>query len=468
MSASSRALGALTLAAAVLLPALPALALPGEDPSPAASAGAPALTLSGKPATPVIKATGDVPAPPVAADSWVVADLDSGAVLASQNADLQVRPASTLKLLTVLTVTQRLAQDRTYRGVVEDETAEGSRVVLYKGLDYTVADLMHAALLPSANDAAEALARANGGVQATVDQMNAEAARLGAARTTARNPSGLDADGQVTTAQDMAVIGRAALANPEISAALKRSEWSFPGKMENGKRVIYPIYNHNRTQANDRFPGYLGGKSGFTSQAGKTLVAAADRDGRRLIVTLFHIGGNTYRTGEALLTWAYANAAKLAPVGQLASPGAPAAQPAPAAAPATQEDAAKAPAQGAAKATGEQKPESGKTGTSATSDAPTATAGASGWNLPGPELSMPALPSPLTVLTWLMGLVVLLRARVYWIAHRKRTAWVSLSDWAAAQARSAHGRAPADRPLGPGTAEAPRSTGTEPLVGTRA
>ena len=58
--------------------------------------------------------------------------------------------------------------------------AEGNRVVLYEGLTYTVADLLHAALLPSANDAAEALARANGGIDVTVEQMNAEAARLGA------------------------------------------------------------------------------------------------------------------------------------------------------------------------------------------------------------------------------------------------------------------------------------------------
>jgi D-alanyl-D-alanine carboxypeptidase (penicillin-binding protein 5/6) len=324
-----------------------------------------------------------------------------------------------------------LAPEQPYRAVKADATAEGNRVVLHPGLTYTVADLMHAALLPSANDAAEALARANGGLTVTVEQMNAEAARLGATRTTARNPSGLDAEGQVTTAHDMAVIGRAALANPEIAAALLRTEIEFPGKMENGKRVIYPIYNGNRTVANDRFEGYLGGKSGYTSKAGNTLVAAAERDGRRLIVTLFHIGGNTYRTGEALLAWGFTHIDRLQPVGQLAEPTGPAPQ--------FDRTIVPLPEKG-------QRPLTREAAEAASSDAPTATAGASSWGLP--SLSMPALPSlpsPLTLMTLLVGIVVLLRSRVYWIAHRHRTAWVELDEWARQQARSARRQGPADR-----------------------
>ena len=314
MSATSRALAALTLSAAVLLPAQAAVGLPGEDPAPAVTGSTEVKTPSGKTATIQMAATdGAVAAPPVAADSWVLADLDSGQILASLNADLAVRPASTLKLLTALTVAPRLAPEQPYRAVAADEDAEGNRVVLYKGLTYTVADLMNAALMPSANDAAEALARANGGVKVTVEQMNAEAARLGATRTTVKNPSGLDADGQVTTAYDMALIGRAALANREVADSLLRRQVDFPGKMEKGKRVIYPVYNHNRTVVNKRLEGYLGGKSGYTSKAGNTMVAGAEKDGRRLLVTLFHIGGNTYRASETLLKWGFANADKLQP-----------------------------------------------------------------------------------------------------------------------------------------------------------
>jgi D-alanyl-D-alanine carboxypeptidase (penicillin-binding protein 5/6) len=439
MGATSRALGALTLIIAVVLPAWPAGAVSAED------RAEPTRTVVMDPRS------GSTKAPPIAADSWIVTDLDSGAVLASQDADLPVRPASTLKLLTALTVAPRLAPDQPYRGVEEDETAEGNRVVLYDGLTYKVSDLLHAALLPSANDAAEALARANGGVELTVDQMNAEAARLGATGTTARNPSGLDADGQFTTARDMALIGRAAFANPEIAEYLKLRVVDFPGKRENGKRVIYPIYNQNRMLAHSYFEGPLGGKSGYTSKAGRTLVAAAERDGRRLLVTLFRIGGNTYRAGEILLDWAFANAADLQPVAQLPEPSGPA--------PTFDRTIVPLPVTGQAPA---PRPEVAEVA----DDAPTAPGDTGGWSLP--SLSMPSLPSMppvLTILTVLMGILVLLRARVYWIAHRTRAGWTELDTWAGQQARSARRPAPSGRQPAP-TYRRPVDRGPVPRPGS--
>ncbi|MGB7980508.1 MAG: serine hydrolase, partial [Candidatus Nanopelagicales bacterium] len=324
MGASSRALAALTLSAGLLVPATAALAVPGEEPVPPTATGAaagPAAEVPVPQGPPVANASVEVP--DFGTASWLLADLDTGEILAARNAEAPVHPASTLKLLTALTVAPRLAPEQPYRAVRADEETEGNRVVLYKGLEYKVSDLMHAALLPSANDAAEALARANGGLDVTVEQMNAEAARVGATRTTARNPSGLDEDGQVTTALDMALIGRAAFANPEIAEYLKLRVVDFPGKREAGARVVYPVYSHNRMLAHPNFVGPIGGKSGYTSKAGRTLVAAADRDGRRLLVTLFHIGGNTYRTGEQLLDWGYANLGSLAPIGTLPTPNAP-------------------------------------------------------------------------------------------------------------------------------------------------
>lgn len=424
MSALPRVLGALALAGCMVVPALPAAAAPTPAHGVATvSSDDRVTTPSGKKATVVMAATDpDVAAPPIAADAWVLADLDTGEILAEQNPDLAVRPASTLKLLTALTVAPRLAPEQPYRAVKADETAEGNRVVLYEGLEYTVADLLHAALLPSANDAAEALARANGGVGLTVKQMNAEAQRLGATHTTVKTPSGLDEEGQATTATDMALIGRAAFANPEIAAYLKLTEVDFPGKMEKGKRVVYPIYNHNRMLTHKNFTGAMGGKSGYTSKAGNTLVAAAERDGRRLLVTLFHIGGSTYRTGETLLNWGFANADSLQPVGKLAAASAPA--------PTFDRTIIPLPKKGKTPTTREAYQAS-------VSDAPTATAGASGFALP----SIPGIPSPLTLLTLVMAVLVVLRARVYWIDHRHRTAWVELDGWARQQAAAARRQA---------------------------
>jgi len=426
MSAPSRAIAALTLATAMLMPAQVAMGLATEDPAPAqTSTAADAASPS-----PVIQAAdGATRLPGIATQSWVLADMDTGDVLAMQDADQPMRPASTLKLLTALTVAPRLAPEQPYRAVKADETAEGNRVVLYEGLQYTVADLLHAALLPSANDAAAALARANGGIGITIKQMQAEAARLGATSTTVKNPSGLDADGQYTTAMDLATIGRAAFANPEIASYLKLRTVEFPGKKTASGRVIYPIYNHNR-MLSDQFDGVLGGKSGYTSLARRTMVAAAERDGRRLIVSMLNIGGNTYTTPEVLLDWGFANADKLAPVAQLPEPTAPTPQfdraimelPAAGKTPVNRDEAAAA----------------------AAADAPTAASRP--WS---PRLPSPGLPSPLTVLTLMAGVLVLLRARVYWIAHRNRTAWTTLDQWASTQARSSRRQGPSDRRVRP-------------------
>ncbi len=365
--------------------------------------------------------------PGIATEGWVLADLDTGEILAMQDPDKLLRPASTLKLLTALAVAPRLAPEQPYRAVEADETAEGSRVVLYDGLEYTVADLLHAALLPSANDAAEALARANGGIADTVKQMNAEAARLGAVNTTAVNPSGLDADGQFTTARDIATIGRAAFANPEIASYLQLRVVDFPGKRAGSGRVIYPIYNANR-MLSDGFEGALGGKSGYTSLARRTMIAAAERDGRRLIASLLNIGGNTYATAEVLLDWGFANADKLTPVGQLPEPSEPAPTFERAVVPLPERgQAPAAPAVQAAQQTG---------------DAPTATAQSRSLALP--SLSVPGLPSPLTVLTVLMAVLVVLRARVYWISHRSRSAWTQESR-TASQDQPSRRRGPSDR-----------------------
>ena len=439
-------LATLTLAAVMVLPAHAAAGVPSEDPAPASNSTT-GSTAPGQGAStgPVVQAAdGAWDVPGIATEGWVLADLDTGEILAMQDPDKLLRPASTLKLLAALTVAPRLAPEQPYRAVKADETAEGSRVVLYNGLKYTVADLLHAALLPSANDAAEALARANGGIAGTVKQMNAEAARIGAVNTTAVNPSGLDADGQFTTARDIAAIGRAAFANPEIVSYLQLRAVDFPGKRAGSGRVIYPIYNANR-MLRDNFEGALGGKSGYTSQARRTMVAAAERDGRRLIASLLNIGGNTYTTAEVLLDWGFANADKLTPVGQLPEPSE--------AAPTFERAVVPLPERGQTSAA----PEVQQAG-----DAPTAPAQSRSLALP--SFSLPGLPSPLTVLTLLMAGLVVLRARVYWISHRSRTTWTSLDTWAASQAQSSRRRGPSDRRVRTGR---PHSAAeAEDLIGT--
>ena len=439
------AVGAVSLALSV--PAASAIAVTGPaTPAATPATNAPAATGSTAPAVQVRAAAGTPDVPWLNTRAWVLADLDSGQILAMRDPDTPRSPASTLKLLMALTVVPRLNPDQPYLATKADEDAEGNRVVLHKGLTYTASDLLRAALLPSANDAATALAKANGGLAVTVEQMNAEAARLGATRTVAANASGLDQSGQQSTARDMAAIGRAALANPEIASYLALTQVDFPGEPgANGARFMYPIYNHN-AMLTDGFDGALGGKSGYTSKAGRTFVGAAERNGHRLIVAMLGIGPNTYTTPERLLTWAFANYDRLTPVGQLPEPTGPAP---------TFERAIKAvDASGAADATA-AKP------AKRSSDAPTSTEGASTWGVPGLPGLPRDMPSILQILTMLMALVAVLRARVYWIAHRHRSAWVDLEAWNRRAGRAERlrlARSQAADLAEPGDADGPRAS----------
>jgi D-alanyl-D-alanine carboxypeptidase (penicillin-binding protein 5/6) len=354
-----------------------------------------------------------VKVPDFATQAWVLADLDSGQILAELNPHLRLRPASTQKLLTALTVAPRLNPDQLYRADKGDETADGNRVVLYRGLTYKVSDLLHAALLPSANDAANALAKANGGVAQTVAQMNEEAARIGATDTTVVNPSGLDADGQFTSAHDMAAIGRAAFQNPEIVAYLKLPKVDFPGRaLPHGNRVVYPIYNLN-TMLRSGFQGVLGGKSGYTTLARRTMVAAAERDGHRLVVSLMNIGGNTYTTAERMLNWGFAHYQQLTPVGTLPTPNASAPTFTRDILPV--DDAARAGA--AVPAKGSSKEAADGEDYAAAPPAPAGRGRTSGIGLSG----------LLTMLTLMMAALVVARARVFWRLHQER-ARVAIRD----------------------------------------
>jgi D-alanyl-D-alanine carboxypeptidase len=294
-------LSILTSAAVLLLAASPAAA---EDvpitpsPTPSAAQG--------------------VEIPDFATASWIVADANSGDVLAGQNIDEQRPMASTIKTLTALTLLPRLDHDSTYEGSARETLTEGMHVGVLAGNRYTVRQLFHGMMMRSGNDAAVALADAYG-YQRTLDAMNAEARRVGAQSTVAMSPNGLDRPGQVTTAADLAQIFRVAIADPRLQEIMTTREFEFPATPPSNPTLpanTFTIFN-NDNLLNSGYPGFLGGKSGFTSQAGRTYVAGADRDGRRLVVALLGIGGGTTQTARQVLDWSYANVDRLTPIGQL-------------------------------------------------------------------------------------------------------------------------------------------------------
>jgi len=332
-------LGLLLLAPLALAPALaPALlgpALPGRGLA-GAQLGAPAYAAAGErraapaPApAPVggarmgtrgVVALPGSPALPVGltAGAWVLADLDTGEVLAARNPHARLAPASTLKALTALTLIPRVDRRRKVRTVFADVAVDGSKVGLIEKGVYTIEELFTALLVVSGNDAANVLATAGGGHPRTLALMNAEARRLQARDTVARNPSGLDAPGQTSSAYDLALLARAGMAIPDFAryVATKRSTIS------DGRRGRYEIYTHNRLLRG--YPGAIGIKNGYTHRARASFIGAAQRGDRRLVVTLMRGGPAIHREAAALLDWGFRLDGPGTPVGQLVEPLAPA------------------------------------------------------------------------------------------------------------------------------------------------
>ncbi|MFC8124019.1 D-alanyl-D-alanine carboxypeptidase family protein [Streptomyces sp. NPDC057302] len=319
---SSVRTAALALAALVLLPT--PFSAAAAEPTPPKPGPAYTSDLLDRPG---VQARPGVGAPAVPADvsalSWVVADARSGEVLAAYDAHRQLPPASTLKSLFALTALPHLdavARHRVTQSELDDVGDGSSLVGVEAGRSYSVADLWRGVFLSSGNDAVHVLAGLNGGWQQTVRQMRAKARSLGARDTHVVSPDGYDAEGQVSSAYDLAVFGRAGLADPQFARYCSTSVAKFPHG-----NWSYPIQNTNRllTGADGvgRYPGLLGIKNGYTTHAGNTLISAAQRGGRTLVVSVMNPqvsgGYRVYEEARTLLDWGFEAAGHVRPVGSL-------------------------------------------------------------------------------------------------------------------------------------------------------
>ncbi|WP_282692380.1 serine hydrolase [Streptomyces sp. CC208A] len=269
----------------------------------------------------------DLPTP--SALSWVVADAGTGEVLAARSAHRKLPPASTLKTLFALTALPQ--HEASARHTVADEELQGigegsSLVGVKEGYTYRVSDLWNGVFLSSGNDAVHVLAAMSGGWKSMARQMQEKARSLGARDTHVVSPDGYDAPGQVSSAYDLAVFGRAGIQDPEFTRYCSTAYADFPAGSWS-----YGIANTNRllTGADGvgRYPGLIGVKNGYTSKAGNTLIAAARRGDRTLVVSVMNpqSGGGlaVYEEARSLLDWGFAAAGKVQPVGSLLPPKSP-------------------------------------------------------------------------------------------------------------------------------------------------
>ncbi|MEH0841253.1 D-alanyl-D-alanine carboxypeptidase [Micromonospora sp. CPCC 205711] len=327
MTTPGVAAGSSTLAASA--PYVPCPAVKPPVPPPAAPSPPPVgpadLAVGGETlATAGLAIPAGAPmAPSVTATSWVVADLDSGAVLGGCGPHEHRTPASVQKMLLAAALMPHLDPAQVVevtRADLQDLDPASSRMGVVEGGRYSIESLWLGLLLKSGNDAANVLARAGGGTagrQGGVQAMNDEAHRLGANQTHAATPSGLDGPGQYTSAYDLALIARATYARADFRRYIATRAAEIPAESGTPGFSI----THDNTLL-DHYPGTLGGKTGFTDLARQTYVGVAERNGRRLAVTL--LGAETAPLGSlgeaaALLDWGFALPPD-ASVGRLVTP----------------------------------------------------------------------------------------------------------------------------------------------------
>lgn len=250
----------------------------------------------------------------IAAEGAVLYDVTHNRFLYEKNADTHFYPASTTKLMTALLVAERCSFEET---VTFSETAvsrlESGAVTLKvkAGDQFSVKDCMYGLLLKSANEVANGLAEHVGGsIEGFAGLMNQRAAALGCTNTHFVNPNGLNDPQHFTSARDMALIARAAFENETVRQIASTLKYSFPAsKSVPSVRELTMGHKMLDPSRAEYYPGFVAGKTGFTSLAGNTLVTCVEKDGVRLIVVILKSRQTHYADTKKLLDYGFAAAA---------------------------------------------------------------------------------------------------------------------------------------------------------------
>jgi len=269
-------------------------------------APAPATTAGVVPAFPSPSPAIPSPHPLVPPGAWVLVDADTGKVIAAHGDHQPLPPASTTKLLTAIIAETTLPPDASIPVSPVAQGMPAESINMKAGQVWPMSDTMHALLMVSANDAAVALAeRVSGSREAFGAQMYRMATTLGLTdHPVLEDPAGLDSQfavgqGNLISAYDLAIMGRAALAIPEIRQIVGLTIYRFHGV----DGIDHRLRNHDGLL--EQYPGAIGVKLGYTVAAGDTLVAAASRGGRTMLAVVLHSPA-VYADAAALLDEGFA------------------------------------------------------------------------------------------------------------------------------------------------------------------
>lgn len=253
----------------------------------------------------------------LAAPSAVLMEASTGKVLFEKNAHEQRPSASITKVMTLLLVMEaldsgKIALDDMVAASEHASSMGGSDIWLEPGETMSVDDLLKATVIASANDAAVALAEhVAGSEESFVQQMNQKAAGLGMADTVFKNCNGLDEEGHLTSAYDVALMSRALIAHEDIF----RYTQTWMDELRGGKTQLV-----NTNKLLKSYSGITGLKTGTTGQAGSCMAATAERDGMSLVAVVLGCATTQDRFSAAasLLDYGFSNWALASPALPLA------------------------------------------------------------------------------------------------------------------------------------------------------
>ena len=251
----------------------------------------------------------------IMAESGIVMDMDSGAILYGQNIHLTYPPASITKILTALIVLEHCNLQDTVTfsttAVNQVEADSGNKISVVAGDTLSVEDCLYSMLLVSCNQAANALAEHTAGsISAFVDMMNEKLVELGCQESHFENPSGLNGDSQYVSAYDMALIAQAAYNNEKMVEISSATTHKIAATTNNPDG--FTIRGEHRLCVTEDqsspyyYPEAVAGKTGYLIKAGNTLVTYAVKDDRRLVSVILKGQPRQYFVdGKALLEFGF-------------------------------------------------------------------------------------------------------------------------------------------------------------------
>ena len=255
------------------------------------------------------------PGPVLYAEAAILIDGETGQVLYEKNARHQMEPASLTKILTCLMAMEEAAPEE--RVTVPEEAtwlmSDAAAIGLVPGERLTMAQLLYAMMLPSANDAASAVGiHLGGSLSGFSDKMNRRLAELGLKDSHFENPHGLPARNHYATAYDLAQVTREALKHPEFLDYAGSSSYFIPAGPEN-RGYSFSHLNRTLRRGSEFYDARaIAGKTGWTESAGNCLMTVGEENGRRLIAVVLRgdndgIGGGAYRDTRALFDYGFSS-----------------------------------------------------------------------------------------------------------------------------------------------------------------